>query len=271
MAPKWHMFIDESGQREFGPSTDRYFVCAGTIVRIDEANVLEVEMSGLKRAFFRDPDVEIKSNWIRQPKEASKHYYKPYGIGPKRLNNFVVALHRWINSADITFVAGVVDKVQCEKQYAKPFYASALAYQIVLQRYQKFLATRQAVGRVTMDKLTGATQSKKKWKDLLAEQHRKLKEYGCNLTRMTFDNVDRRLRFVESETSSLIQISDLCAYNVFRQFRDHGSIWDDPDALELPLYNYLRQMLPNFRTVAGVFAGYGIAKIPRLASNRWLA
>lgn len=163
---KWHMFIDESGQREFGPSTDQYFVCFGSIVRYSDVHNLEVELSGLKRAFFKNPNVELKSNWIRQPKEASKHYYKPLGISPPRLTNLITALYRWIKSSDITFVAGVVDKVQCKGMYTKPFYPSALAYQLVLQRYRSFLSSRQVFGNVTMDKLSGASPSKLKWKDM---------------------------------------------------------------------------------------------------------
>ena len=79
------------------------------------------------------------------------------------------------------------------------------------------------------------------------------------------------MRFLESSRSSLLQVSDLCAYNVFRQFRDHGSIWDDPAASELPVYEFFDRMLPNFRAIGGVFSGYGVGKIPKLADHRWLA
>ena len=72
MKIRFHAFLDESGQREYNLQTDKYFVVAGAIVRISQRDVYETELNGLKRAYFGTTDVEIKSNWLRQPHECKK-------------------------------------------------------------------------------------------------------------------------------------------------------------------------------------------------------
>ena len=63
------IFLDDSGQKEYGPATSRYFVYAGPIVETaNEAEVSE-RFAELKNRVFGDPTVEIKSNWMRQPQE----------------------------------------------------------------------------------------------------------------------------------------------------------------------------------------------------------
>lgn len=70
--------------------------------------------------------------------------------------------------------------------------------------------------------------------------------------------------------SGLIQIADLAAYNVFRQFKDNGSTWDNPGAHKLHLYSFFGRMLPRFdHDASHVFAGYGVAKMPCKVTHKW--
>ena len=80
MKTRYHAFLDESGQRDYGPGTDRYFVVAGAIVRCASCDAYEIELCGLKRAFFGSTSVEIKSRWLRRPDERKKRYLDTYGI-----------------------------------------------------------------------------------------------------------------------------------------------------------------------------------------------
>ena len=267
----YHAYLDESGQREYG-SPDRHYVIAGLIGRAERMARYEDEITGLKRAFLGTPDIEIKSVWLRQPEECEKHYLKGCGIKQARLDAFVDALYDWLAAAEVRIIAGVVDKEQIQERYgAKAHYANALAYQVFLQRYQKFLASRQSKGAVTCDEMPGKTKAGSPWQELLEKQHRKLKRYGCNLTKMRFTNVSPAVTFCDSSESSLVQLADLAAYNTFRQFKDHADQWDDPASEELDLYEYFEQMLGSFHTNRdGVFAGFGVAKMPRKAKHRWL-
>src|SRR5213593_3223084 len=109
MALTHRAFVDESGQRDYGPSTDRYFAVGGVIAELADANDLRLELAGLKRAHFGDPGVEIKSNWIRQPKERQAHYLDKYVITMREIDAFVAALYAWLKASPLVLIAGVVD------------------------------------------------------------------------------------------------------------------------------------------------------------------
>jgi hypothetical protein len=83
MEERYHAFLDESGQREYRAGTDRYYVVLGAIVRVEQLKLYETELSGVKRAFFGTPAVEIKSTWLRQPDKRKAKYLQPDGIQPR--------------------------------------------------------------------------------------------------------------------------------------------------------------------------------------------
>jgi hypothetical protein len=59
------IYIDDSGEKEYGANTSRYFVYAGAVVDRAVEVALSAEIDGLKRATFSTTEVEIKSNWLR--------------------------------------------------------------------------------------------------------------------------------------------------------------------------------------------------------------
>ncbi len=271
METRYFAFLDESGQREYGPRTDRYYVVLGTIARAEQADAYATELQGVKRAFFRAPKVELKSNWLRRPEECRRRYLDPYGISESKLERFVEAMYSWLLATDLTFIAGVIDKRQMCEEYTKPHHASALGYLVFCQRYQKFLAQRHSRGGVTFDNVSGASQAGRPWRRLLERQHTQLKQRGCPYTNMGFPNLEETMAFADSADVDMLQVSDIAAYNTFRQFKDHGAVWDDPVADELLLYEYFHRLLPRFHQSAdGVFAGFGVAKMPTRAHHRWL-
>lgn len=270
-AERFCAFVDESGQREYGPSTDRYYVVAGVVALAQYLNTYEDEFAGLKRAFFGRRNVEVKSNWLRQPHECKKHYFDPYGITRDQLDTFVEAMYDWLLATKLVLIAGVIDKEQMVEDYADPHHPSALGYQVFLQRYQRFLASKDAIGAVMLDEPSGKSAAGRSWKDLLRRQHRRLKRKGCNYTGATFDNLTDTVGFMDSADSSLVQLADIVAYNTFRQFKDHGAAWDDPSAAELPVYSHFDRILPRFhRRRDRVFSGYGVAKMPTRAKHDWV-
>lgn len=264
-------FLDESGQREYGKATDNYYVVSGLILREEFVDALSHEFCGLKRAFFRDPGVEIKSNWLRIPGERKKRYCDRYGITENKITAFVEALYNWILATDVVFISGVVDKALMQKQYIKPHNPSALGYQVFLQRFQKFLATRHSEGSIIIDDFTGASIAGNKWRDLLKKQHAKLRQNGCNYTGMKFDNISDSLNFADSQAVPLIQVADIAAYNTFRQFKLYGDQWDDPEVSQLSVYEYFNRLLPRYHQgPSGVFAGFGVVKMPTRTRHQWV-
>lgn len=263
-------YCDESGQRDYGPKTDNYFVIAGILVPALDAPHLEDEVRGLKRAFWGNPDVEIKSNWIRQPHERQRNYTAPHGVGLKEIDELITALYRWLPRTPIKLLAGVVDKTLMEKRYERPHYAGAVAYTMFLQRFEKFLSKHASDGTVIFDDPSGKSPGGFEWRQLLQRQHAKLLRDGCPYTRTQFGRIGP-VTFADSQATVFIQLADLVAYNTFRQFRMHGSVWDDPSAKRLPLYEHFEKIHSSFDCgPAKQFAGYGIAKWPSEYRPTWV-
>jgi len=268
---EYRAFCDESGQRDYGPGTDRHFVIAAVLVPKDDLASLETELGGLKRAYFGDTTVEIKSRWIRLPDERQAHYIQPYGIKVVEIGRFVNALYRWIKKTPLKLLAGVVDKSMMQAKYVRPHLAGGVAYDFVLQRYQKFLGKRRGTGDVHFDDPAGKAPGGTDYRDLLQRQHAILKRNGCPYTRATFPSVED-LTFVDSAKSPFVQVADLVAYNTFRQFRQHGAAWENDQLKSLPLYAHFNEIAPAFDVgPSGEFSGFGVVKFPVDTHVRWVA
>ena len=60
-----------------------------------------------------------------------------------------------------------------------------------------------------------------------------------------------------------MQVSDIVAYNVLRQVRDHGNAWESTVA-ESEMYLWLKRILKKFRCSSeGLIQGYGVIPFPR--------
>lgn len=264
------IYIDDSGEKEYGENTSRYFVYAGVVLSAADEPACNAEVEALKVGVFGRPDVELKSNWLRIPHERQRRYLVPYSITDAQLNAMVDELYCWMGRCPVQYVAAAIDKIQMKESYPNPWHPSATSYQFLLQRYQKHLARVNGFGYVTVDDMEGATPAHNQWRDLLRSQHEQLKQEGCSLTSLRFDNVAPKLRFGDSKKFHLLQIADLVAYNVHRQFRDHGEDWDDPANSRVPVYPRLRSQLPRFMRGPGhELQGWGIVKWPKSRKGNW--
>lgn len=269
MAGSYFAYCDESGQRDYGAATDPYFTVAAVITPGTDAPHLEDEIRGLKRTFWGSPDIEIKSNWIRQPHERKRRYADPHGISSKDIDDLVAALYRWLHKAPLSLIAGVVDKPLMQERYTSPHYAGGVAYTMFLQRFQKYVSKRTAEGAVVFDDPAGKSPGGHEWRALLQKQHARLIRDGCPYTKTKFAAIGP-LTFADSRASPLIQVADLVAYNTFRQFRDHGAAWENPRLMKLPTYAHFESILNMFDKGPGnEFAGFGVAKWPLRTKVAW--
>lgn len=234
------------------------------------AGHLTSEIVQRKLNCFGTEAVEIKSNWLRIPYERERRYLEPFGITDERLTQFVDEYYEAIDGAELSFLAAVVDKKHMQEDYAKPWYAPALAYEVLLQRVQNEIPAGSGVS-ITIDDMTGATPHGNQFKANLTKQHMKLKLYGSALMKgFSFPCLRRRPAFVDSAQSHLIQVADIVAYNVNRQFIEYGEQWEDTSLTKLPTYGYLDRMSHKFRKDSeGRIQGYGIVKFPMRGRVRW--
>jgi len=261
--PNTYLFyVDESGQREYG-QTSRYFALCGLGIPVELWQLLNNNVHTLKLSYCGIPAVEIKSAWLRQPEARKKHYLDPYGITEATLQECVTRLYEVLDHPALVLFASVVDKVQMTDAYIAPQNPSSLAYRHIFERFQHFLESQAdaTYGLVIFDKIHDAAFRTKGYENLLARQHLRYLQQGTDFVQI--DNVVEGLLFISSAENNFIQLADLCAYDLFRQFRDHGKQWDTPAGDRWPLYEYFGRIVHRFYTGPGnVLSGFGIKKYP---------
>lgn len=278
--PTHVLYIDDSGTKEYADDPkeyesrrgkSRYFVFGAALLSPDAVSRLSSRIIRLKLEYFEIDSVEIKSNWLRNPNEREKHYLQPFDVSEDELKEFVNRIYGAVVRADLILLGAVVDKKHMQEDYPNPWYAPAVAYDILLQRVQQQVG-KDAEVSVIIDDMTGATPRGNQYKSNLSRQHQRLLQRGSALMKgMSFSCLHGSLKFVNSAHSQILQVADLISYNINRQFMDYGDEWETAGIGKLPTYPYFKRILVKFRQgQQGRIQGYGIAKFPLRRRIRWV-
>lgn len=279
--PTHVLYIDDSGTKEYADDPkeyetrrgkSRYFVFGAILLSPASSGRLSSRVIKQKLECFGTESVELKSNWLRNPKERKARYLDAYGISEERLKGFVDEIYGVVVRSDLVLLGAVVDKKHMQEDYApNPWYAPAVAYDVLLQRVEQQVKHPAQVS-VIIDDMTGATPKGNQYKANLQKQHQRFIQRGSALRKgMDFRCLHGSLKFVNSAHSQVLQISDLVSYNIHRQFMDYGDDWETAGIGKLPTYAYLKRILVKFRQGReGRVQGYGIAKFPLRKRVRWV-
>ncbi|MCL5102844.1 MAG: DUF3800 domain-containing protein [Armatimonadetes bacterium] len=253
-------YLDESGEREY-KSRSQYFTICALGVPIEEWKAINNDMLVLKQTYFKNVEVEVKSNWLRNPKEREKRYVVPYSITEAELKEFTDKIYDMLMSYNIVVIASVVDKLKMQQKYAKPQSPSSVAYRLIFERVELFLKNQvDTHGILIFDKITELEMKKKGYENLLARQHLRYLEKGTEF--LAISRIAEGLLFIPSHENNLLQLADLCAYNVHRQFRAHGKECDSPDGF-VNRYSYFERIEPKlYKSADGNFMGWGLKRFP---------
>ncbi len=277
------LYIDDSGTKEYAdtPSgysrsgNSRYFVFGGVLITTSKSGLLSERIKALKHSVFGTADLEIKSNWLRIPKERERRYKQRFGVSDNEIEGFVSAYYDAIVQSDLLLYAVVVDKVHVQEDYSIPWYAPAIAYEILMQRIVQTVKSPDTVS-VIIDDMTGATPKGRQYRANLSRHHEQLRKHGSKLKKgLDFSPVSPGIRFVDSANSNLIQVADVMAYNVFRQFVEYGEEWEKgvkgPDGkAHLPTYEWFEKLGVKFyQGPGGRVQGYGVVKFPLRNRIQW--
>ena len=278
MSANYVLYIDDSGTKEYeddpsrynlrGRGNSRYFVLCGVLVSIKEAANTANEVIKCKVKHFGNDTVEIKSNWLRIFKEQEARYLIPYQINLDQLKTFTDEYYEIINKSNLMLIASIVDKLQMQEVYKSPWYAPTVAYETLMMRVQADLTVNDRLA-IVIDDTTGKTPKGNDYRANMEKHHLRLKKHGSSLLRkMTFHSLGTQ-RFVNSASSHLVQLADICAYNVHRQFQTHGVEWESAECQRLDLYKDFGKIHTKFRNSDGVIQGWGIIKMPQKLKKGW--
>lgn len=277
--PTHILYVDDSGTKEYAddPSEylsrrgkSRFFVFCGVLLTVADASRLTSNLVHLKLDCFNEETVEIKSNWLRQPHERKQRYLVPHRITDERLTQFIEDYYKAIRASPLVLIAAVIDKLHMQEEYTNNlWYAPAVAYELIMQRAQNELTATDSLA-VIIDDMTGATPKGNQYKANLRAQHSKLKRYGSQLRRGVSFPCLHSQRFVNSASSQIVQVADVAAYNVHRQFMQYGEQWEQAGLGTLSTYKHFDEISEKFRKDAnGRVQGYGIVKFPLRNRIHW--
>ena len=241
-----------------------YFVLAGIYVSKEDIAKINPEINTIKKDFFDTRFIEIKSEWLRNPHKRRKKYLEPFNKTEEELKNFVEK--KWYSlfekfTNEIQVQAFVLDK---------RFYSIKREKETPLQELIQVLFDRvelhpNCACEIVFDQMDENIKSQKHNQGTILKISRK--ELDLRSFHKKYSHTS--IRFEDSLNSNFLQIADTVAYNVFRQFVQHGDSWEGSDGDTLKEYTFFSKIIPNFYHKNGRVAGYGIIKVPDIEKKKW--
>ncbi len=289
----YKFFVDDSGKKEYitpysrdfvenPPEFDKYesfwwdnyFVLAGVRIKQEDIGKIDKEIYLLKKKYFGTHKVEVKSDWLRNPDQRKKHYLDQYKISVEKLNEFgkkfvdLIASHK----NELKIIASVFDKryygdSRRQTVEGKPLLKTT---QILFERIQ--FASNYNI--VIFDQMESSLQ-------VTSGQHGKIlnifrKNEGLEKIYVEKYDAISDIKFAESKKENFLQIADICAYNIFRQFAQYGREWggskkDKIGKSRMTPYSYFNRIRCNFfyNPTNRQVRGYGLVCIPDTKKVNW--
>lgn len=244
-------YIDDSGQIDYNPNASEYFVYNALGFDSDEWDKINQEVVKLKQNIFKTPNaelLELKSNWIRIPKEREKRWYLNK-LTEEELRDLSQGLLDIIINNKITLIAVVINKNNMLKEYGQNAYPPNIyAMELLLERISLFMnknnPDKQAI--IIADRSSNNIEA------LLNKSHIEHRNNKKGYTWKNLSIIIENLLFVDSKYSNFIQLTDICAYNIFRAFKDRN-----------PGYEFFRKILSKYdKDEKNCLLNYGIVCKP---------
>jgi hypothetical protein len=201
---------------------------------------------------------------MRNPQQKRKRYFEPFGIGENSLKEFTDGWYSFFenNPTAIQIQAFVLDK---------RFFKDRRGVCTPLQFLTQVLFDRVELHpnrdcSIVFDQMDNEITSER-------NQHGEIlkiskKEIDLGSFHQKYSHL--KPRFEKSSQSNFLQLADTVAYNVLRQFIDHGDRWEDISATSLTTYPFFERIVNNFYHLDGRIAGIGIVKVPDPSKQKWM-
>lgn len=221
------MYIDESGNTEtMQKKGTKVIVLTGCI--IDEKDKMEIETGfrEIKEKYYFDPDIEIKSNFLRYANPDIINISSPIKLHDrKRYDELEKDIADFLKNIKVSLISVIIDKISYWNLYPaqNPYDA---AYIFLLERFQTFLQFQNALGICIIDPREGTVEKHYIDKDLDQTHH--LVRWKDGGFWKKCPRIIERVLFSSSDLTVGIQICDLFCYPVFNVFeydKKRGEYW----------------------------------------------
>ncbi len=234
----YFFYLDESGDRNPTVKQEEPFVLVAVGMHEFQWRKFEAEINSSKRELIRKisartgvmldlANAEVHSTPIRIPKQREKHPFLKH-LTDAELSGIVEFFYSQLEKRHCTIIAAVIDKT-CLHPFMTLEKVSKKVYELILERVETFIAMehpkQQAL--IILDNTTRELNRSIAMKQFFQQSET---SSGVKLR-----HIVEMLLFVESYLSNGVQLADLCAYNVFRAFRNTDAT-----------YGHFLRILPAF-------------------------
>lgn len=157
-------------------------------------------------------DCEIKSNWLRNPKETANHPLLSH-LYPAEIQELVELFYTQLTFQPMQVFSVVVDKRKLQSHMDQDK-LHRKAWELLLERVEEFMRTEHNRHQGVMLKDDVSVQHNRS----LAMKHAYFQEEGTTAG-LWLTRIAEMPLFVRSELSNGIQLADLVSYNIYRALK----------------------------------------------------
>lgn len=211
------MYIDESGDTaQISRGGKDYLVLAGCVIHEHDRLTIEKELRHIKVGFYQNPDIEIKSNFLRYANPDLEERSPLKLNDRKKYDELGDHITKFLIDIPVDVFSVVIHKPSFWDRYpSKNPYDSA--YQFLIERFQYFLSEKNELGIAILDPREGQV-NKHYIGTEIDNVHHNLRFVG-NQFGNCCERVVERVLFSSSDLNVGIQIADLFCYPIFHIFQ----------------------------------------------------
>lgn len=278
------LFIDDSGSKQWDTPYSKdfvehpparttqnrnfweknYFVLAGLHINSDTMAVLNPLINAEKERVFGTKFVELHSTNLRNKYRQRKDYLEKFNISADDLRDFIENFwYPIFEQYDMQLISIIIDK----RYYKNPRHEGKTPLEIAVEAlFDRTELHPHNDCNIIFDQMDSQIKSTKRDQGKILH----ISNTQINLDDGKFANKYHHTsaRFEQSATSNFLQLADMVAYNVWRQFVDYGDEWDKhspnfDEHRKLPSYSYFDKISSKFyHNPKGRVNGFGIVKLP---------
>ena len=235
----YFFYLDESGEKNPAVKKDEPYVLLALGLHEYQWKRFERAINAFKLKLIRDinkregiqidlADAEVRSSEVRIPKNRNEHPFLQY-LTKEELSKLIDLYYNQLEERHIHIFASVIDK-DCLDTYMDLEKLHRKAYELLLERVENFLFNEHPnqQGIFVLD------NTSKQLNRSLAMKHSYFQRTATS-SKVRLRHIVEIPFFVESYLSNGVQLADLCAYNVFKTFKEQNE-----------KYEYFQKILPFF-------------------------
>jgi hypothetical protein len=238
-----------------------YFVLCGVCVNTKNIPTINLEINRLKLRYFETTRIEVKSDWLRNPNKRRKMYLEPFKLSTDALNSFgeeyvnLISTH----SKSLKIISVIFDKRCYSEQKRLKADGSPLlkCSQVLFERIQ-YLNSQNT--QVTFDQMDSSLRTSvgKNGQILKVLQNQHALE---TIHVEDYSNISS-IGFKESSRENFLQVADICAYDIYRQFVEFGRSFGQQSKLFSDQYLYFERISSNLLDNSGRVKGVSLVVLP---------